>query len=69
MIVEDGVSGFLVEPGAGDTAALAKAVRKAAEAPAMADAAKARIRSKFLWRNSAETALAMLQTKGGKRDG
>ena len=69
MIVEDGVSGFLVEPGAGDTAVLAKAVRKAAEAPAMADAAKARIRSKFLWRNSAETALAMLQTKGVNRDG
>ena len=69
MIVEDGVSGFLVEPGAGDTAALARAVRQAAEAPAMADAAKARIRSKFLWRSSAETALAMLQTKGVNRDG
>lgn len=69
MIIEDGVSGFLVAPGAGDTAALAEAVCKAAEAPAMADAAKARIRSKFLWRNSAETALAMLQAKGVGRDG
>ena len=63
-IIEDGVSGFLVTPAPGDTAALAGAVQRAAAAPNMAEAARQRIRRSFLWRNTAEKALAMLREKG-----
>ena len=68
-IIEDGVSGFLVTPAPGDTAALAAAVEKAAADPAMARAAETRIREHFLWRNSAEKALQMLREKGVGTDG
>ena len=63
-IIEDGVSGFLVGPAQGDTDALAAAAVRAAGAPAMAAAAKRRIRTHFLWQNSAERALRMLRQKG-----
>ena len=63
-IIEDGVSGFLVGPAQGDAAALAAAAVRAAGAPAMAAAAKRRIRTHFLWQNSAERALRMLRQKG-----
>ena len=63
-IIEDGVSGFLVGPAQGDTDALAAAAVRAAGAPAMTAAAKRRIRTHFLWQNSAERALRMLRQKG-----
>ena len=58
LIIEDGVSGVL-----GDTIEdLAAGVRRADEAMGMA--AQKRINEHFLWQNSAETALELLQRQG-----
>lgn len=65
MIIEDGVSGYLAD----GVDALAAAVKRAADAPGMAEAARTRIRTRFLWRSSAETVLAMLRAKGVNRHG
>ena len=59
-IIEDGVSGFLVE----DIAGFADKARAAAASPAMSEAARRRIRDCFLWDASARKALAMLRQKG-----
>lgn len=63
LIIEDGVSGIL-----GDTVGqLADGVRRADEA--MGRAAQKRINEHFLWQNSAETALALLEEKGVRGHG
>ena len=60
LILEDGVSGVLADT----DAALPDAVRRAAADPEMGPAAQRRVNEHFLWGNSAETALAMLEKKG-----
>lgn len=62
LIIEDGVSGLLAD----DVAGLAAAVRRAGADEAMGAAAQKRINEHFLWQNSAETALKMLE---GDADG
>ncbi|MGN0976287.1 MAG: glycosyltransferase family 4 protein [Gemmiger sp.] len=59
-IIEDGVSGLLAD----GIPALAAAVQRAAEGPAMGEAAAARVRERFLWQSSAQTVLAMLAANG-----
>lgn len=56
-IIRDGVSGFLAD----SIPDLAAAVRRAAADPAMGTAAQKRINEHFLWQNSAETALTLLE--------
>lgn len=58
LIIENGVSGILCDT----VDQLAAGVRQADEA--MGRAAQKRINEHFLWQNSAETALAMLEQKG-----
>lgn len=65
LIIEDGVSGLLAD----SVEALADAVRRAGADPAMGRAARKRINEHFLWQNSAETALAMLEAQEGAADG
>ena len=60
LIIEDGVSGVLAD----SDAALPDAVRRAAADPEMGPAAQRRVNEHFLWGNSAETALAMLEKRG-----
>lgn len=57
FIIENGVSGLLVD---GDAAALAAAVQRAAADPALPNAARRRINGHFLWRSSAELALRVI---------
>lgn len=63
FIIEDGVSGCLAD----DVDGLAAAVRRADEA--MGRAAQKRINEHFLWQNSAEQALALLEQKGVRSHG
>lgn len=65
LIIEDGVSGLLAD----SIEALADAVRRAGADPAMGRAAQKRINEHFLWQNSAETALAMLEAPEGTPHG
>lgn len=58
LIIEDGVSGFLCDT----VAQMAAALENVGDA--MGAAAQKRINEHFLWQNSAETALALLQGKG-----
>ena len=66
QIIEDGVSGLLLD---GDAAVFAAGVQAAACNAAMGEAARRRIREHFLWDNSARTVLTMLQEEGVHRDG
>ena len=66
QIIEDGVSGLLLD---GDAAVFAAGVQAAACSVAMGEAARRRIREHFLWDNSARTVLTMLQEEGVDRDG
>ena len=66
QIIEDGVSGLLLD---GDAAVFAAGVQAAACNAAMGEAARQRIRTQFLWDNSARTVLTMLQQEGVYRDG
>lgn len=50
-------------------AQFAEAIQKAAADPACGHAAQRRVNEHFLWANSAETALAMLDKQGGNRRG
>ena len=58
LIIEDGVSGFLCDT----VAQMAAALENVSDA--MGAAAQKRINEHFLWQNSAEIALALLQGKG-----
>lgn len=62
LIIEDGVSGLLAD----SIEELAAAVRRAGADSAMGAAAQKRINEHFLWQNSAETALKLLE---GHADG
>ena len=66
QIIEDGISGLLLDGGA---EVFAAGVQAAACSAAMGQAARQRIREHFLWDNSARTVLAMLQQEGVYRDG
>ena len=66
QIIEDGISGLLLDGGA---EVFAAGVQAAACSAAMGQAARQRIREHFLWDNSARTVLAMLQQEGVHRDG
>lgn len=66
QIIEDGVSGLLLD---GDAEVFAAGVQAAACNAAMGKAARRRIREHFLWDNSARTVLTMLQQEGVHRDG
>lgn len=66
QIIEDGISGLLLD---GDAEVFAAGVQAAACSAAMGQAARQRIREHFLWDNSARTVLAMLQQEGVHRDG
>lgn len=66
QIIEDGVSGLLLD---GNAEVFAAGVEAAACNAAMGQAARRRIREHFLWDNSARTVLAMLKEKGVTRDG
>lgn len=66
QIIEDGVSGLLLDGGA---EVFAAGVQAAVCNPAMGAAARQRIRTHFLWDSSARTVLTMLQQEGVYRDG
>ena len=64
-IIEPGTSGYFADT----PAQFAEAIQKAAADPACGHAAQRRVNEHFLWANSAETALAMLDKQGGNRRG
>ena len=65
LIIEPGTSGYFADT----PAQFAEAIQKAAADPACGHAAQRRVNEHFLWANSAETALAMLDKQGGNRRG
>ena len=65
LIIEPGTSGYFADT----PAQFAEAIQKAAADPACGHAAQRRVNEHFLWANSAETALAMLDKQGGNRCG
>lgn len=60
LIIEEGISGYFADT----PAEFAAAILKAAANPNCGSAAQKRINEHFLWTNSAETALAMLDGQG-----
>lgn len=65
LIIEPGTSGYFADT----PAQFAEAIQKAAADPACGHSAQRRVNEHFLWANSAETALAMLDKQGGNRRG
>lgn len=65
LIIEPSTSGYFADT----PAQFAEAIQKAAADPACGHAAQRRVNEHFLWANSAETALAMLDKQGGNRRG